>query len=135
MDSARSHGPRSDRSASGPVKARRPVSPSLGTKNSFLLDAQKGEESKPQEERGYLAVFFFSLKKKKTFFPKGEKKVQGDSADMSGGSCWTEGRRQTEPRAERKREVRQSAGIWPWKALSPQERCGHRETGPQLLWA
>lgn len=108
------------------------MSPSLGTKNSFLLDAQKGEESKPQEERGYLAVFssFHKKKKKKnTDRPKG-KKVQGDSADMSGGSCWTEGRRQTEPPTERKREVRQSAGIWPWKALSPQERCGHRETGP-----
>lgn len=115
--SARSHCPRSDPPASGPAKARPPMSPSLGTKNSFLLDAQKGEESKPQEERGYLAVFscfhLFIKKKKK-------KKMQIDPKEESSTrQCrheWgqlSDGVQETEPRAERKREVRRSAGIWP----------------------
>ena len=51
------------------------MSPSLRTKNSFLLDAKKGEESKPREEQGCLALCFH-LSKKETQQGKSPADVQ-----------------------------------------------------------
>lgn len=109
------------------------MSPSLGTKNSFLLDAPKGEESKPQEERDYLAMFSSfqqqQQKQQKKCRKTQREKVQLDRADMSGGSCRTEGRRQSLGRRERGRSGRvQGSGLG---RLCPHKRdTGTRRRDP-----